>query len=840
MIKILFILFFISTSVFAQKKEVLEWGSINPKTLKGIDYGTHGSIQEKLIENGELPDPFYGMNENEFGWIENNTWCLNSSFDLLSYDLEHDFIELEFPGIDTYAEIFLNDSLIGFAENAFRPYRYNIKNKVKLGTNKLQVIFYPPVLYHKEKYEAAAYHLPAPNDVNEIKIAPYTRKPQYQFGWDWSLRMNTIGFLKPVVLHVYNSARTIGKNIVTQAITEESATLFFELLFSNPTKGNLTWKSKIFGDVRIGEGTTKVIREEEVLNPLLWWPRGQGDQNLYEDSWQIFDEQNKLIEEQTVIFGIRQTELVMGADKWGTSYVIKVNGRPIFCKGGDYIPQDIFPARVHDEDLVAMVKSFAASNFNMVRIWGGGYYPDDAFYDACDKYGIMVWQDFMFACAMYPGDPEFLTNVQEEVEYQIPRIASHPSLTIFNGNNEVDVAWKNWGFKTTFKLDEKASKEIEESYVKLFQKLLPNSVTRLTNSPYIHTSPLSNWGKDEFFNHGTQHYWGVWHGKDPMSDFAKKIGRFNAEYGFQSFPEFSTLSTFSEKVDWDLKSDVMKHHQKSYVGNGMILKHAEILYGTPENFEEFVYFSQLTQATAVSMAVTGHRLDAPRCMGTLYWQTNDCWPAPSWSSIDYYGNWKALQYRVKEDYEGIAVLGKALDKGQMDYYLVSDQVDTFNCELKYTVFDLEGNALFQNVDSLLVEGNQSIKICDACLKADLVNENYVVKFEWKNAREDYKTRTFSQINTKYAKSDSCGISIKVKEIRKASPRQASTSSEELARGSAIIVVKTEKYLRNFWLYSNVLGVKFNKNFVDLLPGTHEFEIEFETVPKVKDFGFKWM
>lgn len=214
-------------------------------------------------------------------------------------------------------------------------------------------------------------------------------------------------------------------------------------------------------------------------------------------------------------------------------------------------------------------------------------------------------------------------------------------------------------------------------------------------------------------------------------------------------------------------------------------------------------------------------------MGTIYWQTNDCWPAPSWSSIDYYGNWKALQYRVKDDYEGIAVLGKALDKGQMDYYLVSDQVDTFNCELKYTVFDLEGNALFQNVDTLLVQGNQSIKICDVCLKADLANENYVIKFEWKNARGDYKTRTFSQINAKYAKADSCGISIKIKEVRKEDKQ-------------AIIVVKTEKYVRNFWLYSNVLGVKFNKNFVDLLPGTHEFEIEFETVPKVKDFGFKWM
>lgn len=808
-------------------QETLDWNFIHPISKTIVNAGTHGSVQEKLIETGELPNPFYRKNELLFGWIEDHEWVFNSQFEVTQEMLTNDFIQIEFPGIDTYADIYLNDSLIGLAQNAFRPYRFEVKDKVKLGANVLKVIFYPPVLYHKENYKKASYKLPAPNDVNPIAIAPYTRKPQYQFGWDWSLRMNTIGFLKPVEVYTYNTARIIGKNCLIETIIDDYADVSFEMVLANSITENVIWSSRLFGDVKLEKGKKQFVRQETINNPLLWWPRGQGEQNLYEDTWQLLNEKNEIIEERTISFGIRQTELVMEEDQWGTSYVIKVNGRPIFCKGGDYIPQDIFPSKVKDSDLRKMVETMAESNFNMVRVWGGGYYPDDAFFDACDELGIMVWQDFMFACAMYPGDPDFLLNVKEEIEYQIPRIASHPSLTIFNGNNEVDVAWKNWGFQLKYGLYGKDAQEIEESYNRLFKRLIPNTISSLTNSPYIHTSPLSNWGKEEYYNHGTQHYWGVWHGKDPMTDFAKKIGRFNAEYGFQSFPEYSTLSSFSEKVDWDLKSDVMKHHQKSYVGNGMILKHAENLYGTPSDFEDFVYFSQLTQATAVSMAVTGHRLDAPRCMGTLYWQVNDCWPAPSWSSIDYFGNWKALQYKVKDDYEDVAILGKITDNGAVEYYLISDKVDTFICEIEIEVFDLNGKLLFNDKLSRSINGNYSAKICDECLKKNFSEINCVIRFKWNNEDGEYITRVFSQVPKAYVKADSSDVMIKIKEL-------------DPTNKKATILIKNKKYLRNFWLYSSVPGVKFNTNFIDLLPGSNEFEIEFEEIPEIKNFDFKWM
>lgn len=826
--KILSGILMLSALTTMSQEKVLNWSLQHAVSKEMINAGTHGSVQEILIIKGELPDPFYGKNEEKFGWIEDHIWEFTSVCSVDKDILNSDHIEIIFPGIDTYAEVFLNDSLIGFAQNAFRPYRYEVKSLLRIGENKLKVVFYPPVIYHKERYQKETYHLPAPNDQHPIAIAPYTRKPQYQFGWDWALRMNTLGFLKPVTLKSYNNTTVLSKNISVKEIHNDHAIMNFQLNLSNLPEDSVIWESRLFGSMTYSRNDIVLSREETIKDHQLWWPRGQGEQFLYNDEWQLKDKKGNILYSKNIRFGIKHSELINQPDKWGTSYEVKINGRPVFCKGADYIPQDVFPARVKDADLRKMVETMAESNFNMVRVWGGGYYPDDAFFDACDELGIMVWQDFMFACSMYPGDLEFLQNVGEEVSYQIPRIASHPSVTIFNGNNEVDVAWKNWGFQVRYNIYGKDAKEVEESYDRLFKKLLPNKVREFSNLPYIHTSPLSNWGKDEYYNHGSQHYWGVWHGKDPMEDFGKKIGRFNAEYGFQSFPEYSTLKTFSTKDEWDVQSDVMKHHQKSYVGNLMILKHAKNLFGMPETFEDFVYYSQLTQGHAVSLAVTGHRLDAPRCMGTLYWQLNDCWPAPTWSSMDHYWNWKALNYWIKDDYEDVAVLRKSLGENKFEYYLVTDIPDTFMCEMHFTVFDLKGKELFQNNVSQLVKGVESTKICMKSLENNFADQNVVVRFDWKDRSGHKKTRTFSQLPDQYVKADSKDVSISIVQID-------STSM------SIIILVDTKSYLRNFWLYSEQKGLKFDRNFIDLVPGKHYFEIKYsEELPKMEDFFSKWL
>jgi len=827
----LFFSFFIviGMNVLAQPIS-LEWSIIHPIEKTKITAGTHGSVQEKLIAINELPDPFYGENEKEFAWIEQHEWEFQSSFSVTKAMLTKDFIQITFPGIDTYAKVYLNDVLILSAENAFRPYGMDIKPYVVFGDNQLRVVFTPPVLYHKEDYLKEAYHLPAPNDPDSIAISPYTRKPQYQFGWDWALRMNTIGFLKPVKIDAYNSAKILQTNVEILSISDSSAELNIEVFLEHPATESIIWQSKLFGDLIIQKDSSSASRKVLVQNPKLWWPRGQGEQYLYTDQWNLVPlvrDEYIVYDQKEVRFGIRKAELVMEKDQWGTGYLIRFNGRPVFCKGADYIPQDVFPARVTDNDLRRMVATMAESNFNMVRVWGGGYYPDEAFFNACDSLGIMVWQDFMFACAMYPGDSAFLANVAGELDYQIPRISSHPSLTMFNGNNEVDVAWKNWGFQVRYHIYGKDARYIEDSYDALFKQLIPTKIQQWSGASYVHTSPLSNWGKEEYYNSGSQHYWGVWHGKDPMSNFATKIGRFNAEFGFQSFPEFSTLLMFAHESQWALDSAVMKHHQKSYVGNGMILKHAKLMFGQPKTFREFVYYSQLTQAEAVGLAVTGHRLDAPRCMGTLYWQLNDCWPAPTWSSIDHYWNKKALHYRITQDYQDVAVVSAVNTEDYEAYHLINDSPEKFTCVVQMKVTDLTGKILCEKQFTEEFNGPKNILLSTPCFMGELKNKNCVVCFEWNDAQGNAHDRNFSRLPSARSKADRKDIKVDVVSIN-------------AEKKTAVLKIENTKYVHHFWLFSDEVGVQFSENFIDLLPGEHLIEIQFDELPLLSDFDFMWM
>lgn len=807
-----------STSIFAQRDLTWEFYNTNKKAWQ--DFGKAGSIQEKFLESKELPDPFYGTNEEKYDWIENQKWELKSKFYLSEEEFKAAKLELYFPNIDVYAEVFVNEKLVYSAGNFHHPHTVEIQSNVHCGYNDVKVIFTPPILYHKERFEKESFHYPAPNDPNKVKAAPLTRKPQYQFGWDWALRMNTMGFSKPVQIRVGKENAIENCSVSTKDYNDKYAVVTYHLSLKNKN-AKFTLKSTNLGvieqeDVFLKDGIFKI--DVKINDPKMWWPIGFGGQHLYHDTLKLYNEKKELIDEKIVQFGIRKAELVQLKDKWGTSYEIHVNGIPIFCKGADYIPQSVFPAAVKDADIVNMIDQMVASNFNMVRVWGGGYYPDEIFFNTCDEKGIMVWEDLMFACAMYPGDKEFLASVETELNYQMPRISAHPSVVLINGNNEVDVAWKNWGFQSQYKLNEADQKVILKAYDDLFKDLAVKVINKWTNTNYIHTSPLSNWGNDDFYNHGSQHYWGVWHGKDPMSDFAKKIGRFNAEYGFQSFPEFSTMNQFSVKSDWSLQSKVMKHHQKSYVGNGMIEKHADLLFGKTKDFEQFVYYSQLTQAYAVSSAVAGHRLDAPRCMGTLYWQLNDCWPAPTWSSIDYYGNWKALQYAVRDDYRTTAVLKKTSEKGEVSLFVKSDELANQLLKVKVETFDLSGKSLEVQTNNieLKYQGNQEIwnqktaKFAKDVLVKVTVNDGYA---------RDFLVSSKKAFNTK--------------------PVWLTLENVDLKTKTAEVKVVVKSFVADFWLYSMQTGVKFDRNFVNLLPGTHTFKIHFESTPKLEDFSYKF-
>jgi beta-mannosidase len=703
---------------------------------------------------------------------------------------------------------------------------------VKAGTNNVKLIFQSPVNYQKTRIKDSDVTLPAPNDLGKIAVAPYCRKPQYQFGWDWSLRMTTIGMWNPVSVKAYDRNRMINKSVYTATLAEDFALMELQLVLRNRTTDTLVWESKLFGTAKVvaengpAGGETLLKRLERIDDPELWWPRGHGAQHLYEDEWTLKTLSGTVIGTSSQRFGVRRSELIMQPDRWGTSYTIRLNGRDLFCKGADYIPQDIFPARVTDAALRETVRTMKAANFNMVRVWGGGYYQPEAFYDACDEQGIMVWQDFMFACAMYPGTDAFLANVKREFDQQIPRLSAHPSVVIFNGNNEVDVAWKNWGFREQYRLDERQSALIQKYYDRLFLDLLPKTVKSWTNVPYIHTSPLSNWGKDEFFDHGTMHYWGVWHGKDPIEDFGRKTGRFNAEYGFQSFPEYSTLLKFSDPLQWKLDDAVMKHHQKSYVGNGMIEKHATILYGKTDDFKRFVYFSQLTQATAVSMAVSSHRTNMPRCSGTIYWQMNDCWPAPTWSSIDYYGNWKALQYLVREDYEDIAIVAKVDTIGAEQYYLVSDIPDGFGCRITCDIYALDGEKKASWTCNRAVNGFHSSELFRSEFRR-IRPENFMARFSWNDGQGKQHERSFVHL---------------AESAVSATPEELSWTIGQVdtVAKTAVIVIRNKKFVRQCWVSCQQQGVRFSRNFLDLLPGEHAITISYDVLPTKADFELIWL
>ncbi len=819
-------LFFVTMAFNTLRSQHLEWRFFHPEKKTWIELGEKGSVQEKLIENGELPDPFYGENEREFSWIEQYNWIFESDLKVEAKDLEHDFLELEFPSIDTYATIYINDSLLTRTENAFYTHRFQVKNYLKAGKNKIKMVFIPPVIYHKAAYDKRKSQLPAPNDVGEIAVASMSRKPQYQFGWDWALRMNTIGFWKPAELKVYNDNRLVQAKIETKNIVDHQAELQLDLFFSVENQQEYVVKSELFGEFKVKSKAGRVSLPLSLQNPELWWPRGHGKAHLYQDNILIYNVDGDLISSKALRFGVRTSELVQNKDKWGTSFYFKINGKAIFCKGANMIPQDVFPARVTDESIRKLVQEAYDANMNMIRVWGGGYYQDELFYETCDEKGIMVWQDFMFACAMYPGDEYFLANVERELDFQVPRLAAHPSVVYFNGNNEVDVAWKNWGFQVKYLIGPNTQAEIEADYKKLFQGLAPKVVKEYSFLPYVHTSPLSNWGKDEYFDHGTMHYWGVWHGKDPIEDFGLKTGRFNAEYGFQSFPEFSTLKSFSDESEWDLNSGVMKHHQKSYVGNGMIKKHADILYGNALGFKEFVYFSQLTQAKAVGIAIAGHRADMPRCMGTLYWQLNDCWPAPTWSSIDYYSNWKALHYQARADYENVAILERTQKLGSEKYLFLSDIDSAFTSKVSYRIFDVSGELLFENYFNINTTGRWSQEVAKECQAPAFKSRNYVIVFEWNNAPGEMKTRTFYHEPKTLAKAPREAFSFEISEVDK-------------EQKTAVLKITTDKLLANCWISSQQRGVRFDRNFEHLLPGEHVFRITFEEVPKTEDFEFFW-
>ncbi|MFM8597006.1 MAG: glycosyl hydrolase 2 galactose-binding domain-containing protein [Flavobacteriales bacterium] len=806
----------------------LNWEVYHPKQKQWLPFGSAGTVQEFLWHTGELPDPFYGQNEALYQWIEQEQWLFRSQFFLEEKFYNAQTLVLDIPNLDTYAQIFLNGKPLVQTANFFVHYQVELEVALlKCGYNQLEIRIEAPIQHHQQTSIKNGFTYPAPNDVGSLKVAPYTRKPQYHFGWDWAPRINTIGFAYPLTLSVKAPLRLDHLLVNTLALKQDgSAKVELKAKFS-AKDSVLVFKSQYFGKFSISgsarfssssSSSTSSSIDSKIATPYynfdlqqaqvlseaqLWWPIGQGGQYLYHDTLMCYDEAGHLLLQQPFTFGIRTTQLIQEKDEWGTSFAFEINGRRIFAKGANVIPPGIFAGPALDSAYLGLVEQMQAANFNMVRIWGGGMYAPEIFLHACDKAGIMVWHDFMFACAMYPASSDFLSDLQPELQQHIPRLAAHPSLIYFNGNNEVDVAWKNWGFQTQYDLNVQQQELIAQSYQTLFQAFIPDQIKQFTNIPYEHTSPLSNWGTDDNFNHGTMHYWGVWHGKDPLHDFANKIGRFNAEYGFQSFPQMRTIDRFSPSKDQNLHSSIMKAHQKSYVGNGMIEKHAKIYFGKAKTFETFVYYSQLTQQKAVSMAIVGHRSAAPRCMGTIYWQLNDCWPAPTWSSLDDHNNWKALHYAVREEYRPIAVSELVKDDSHF-LVLNSDLPEDTLVTIEIQFYNENGIQVSKERRTYPLEQNQTQVL--TFIKDDYSGFVKVI------LDEQYE-RLFTFIDKRIAPQPQFTYQIK--------------TTDPFAK-KAVLNIETQTPLVDLWLFSKDQDLHFEQNFQTLLPGKHILEFTYET------------
>ena len=659
-----------------------------------------------LLKNNVIDDPYFENNELKQSWIENENWEYTSEFKIAPSDYNNKHIELEFEGLDTRAEVYLNDSLILNANNMFRSWKVQVKSLLKIGMNDLRIIFFSPVSAYSEELKNYPHRLPAGCEKADIQVSPFIRKAAYHFGWDWGPRFVTCGIWKPIRLNMWNELRINNIQCSTVERTAEIASVEVAIEIESAIDDDQI-ELRINGQkhrMDVEKGVNKTLTTLWYSEEDFWWPNGSGKQNLQQIEVELYDH-GQLIERKSINYGVRTIELINEPDSIGTSFHFEVNGVPIFIKGANYIPQDVFIPRVKAGDYEELILKAKNANFNMLRVWGGGIYEKEYFYELCDKHGILIWQDLMFAGSMYPITEEFTNNVMEEVKDNVKRLRNHACIALWCGNNEVEVAWQNWGWQEQFGWDAQATEDLWNGYTSLFKTAIPNLLEELTPMiDYVSTSPLSNWGTPENFSHGSMHYWGVWHGKEPFHNFYTNVPRFMVEYGFQSFPDSTTLTKVIEPHHMSANNAIMSNRQKSYIGNGLITKHSLELFGPSDSFNDYIQNSQKTQAVAYKTAIRSHRLNRGHCMGTLFWQFNDCWQGPSWSVIDYNKKEKIAYGVVKEMYQPIAAFVE-FTNDSVKISVISDRMDSTNIDLRLFAVSGDGTVKIWE-ENLVARPNQ--------------------------------------------------------------------------------------------------------------------------------------
>lgn len=668
--------------------------SAGHRSLESVDMQIPGTVLSGLLAAGKIKDPFYRTNEDATRALFWKDYVFTRTFDVDEELLAQQHIVLVCEGLDTLAEISINGTFLAKTDNMHRTWKFQAKKLLHPGKNEIQIVF-RSVLRFIEDYPYEAHKKINYIPCGSMKGNQLLRKAHSMFGWDWGPQTIDAGIFRDIYLQGYSHARIEDIRIHQQHAKNVSVQTSITLSESVPGQKLCVELSEDGADKPLQTKLCKtnadgVAAVDFVIeNPKLWWPNDYGDQPLYIVRTTLLDEDGTSLESITRRIGLRTLTISQEKDEWGNEFAFCVNGVKIFTRGGNYIPDDCLYTRITEKKLDYILESCRRAHFNCVRVWGGGYYPSDAFYDLCDEKGLIVWQDLMYACNVYDVTDAFAENCRQETYDNVRRLRHLASLGLWCGNNEIESAWDHWG---DF---QKETPYLRADYIRLFEEVLPKAVQEADGETfYWHSSPSSGgcFDNPDDANRGDTHYWDVWHGQKPFTDYRKYFFRFCSEFGFQSFPCAKTVNSFTLEDDRNIFSRVMESHQKNDAANGKMLYYLSENLRYPKDLTHLLYASQVLQGMAIKYGVDHWRRNRGRCMGTLYWQINDDWPAPSWSSIDYFGRWKALHYMAQKFYAPHAV-SMTLEDHRCHVYFSNESFETTEYSLTLSIRDLSGNVL---------------------------------------------------------------------------------------------------------------------------------------------------
>lgn len=780
------------------------WSMKQAEDSAWIEASVPGTVYSDLLRAGRMEDPYYRDNQDQALALSAFDYLYVREFEVMDDVMRCDLVVLRCEGLDTLAEVIVNGHKVALTDNMHRTYEFNVRDLLKEGANTIQVIFYSPTRYVEQKHNET----PLWGVADAVAGFPHLRKSHSMFGWDWGAQLPDAGIWRNISIQAYEGARfedvhirqthvhervNLQVNLETQTWTEENVKA--ELTVIDPEGMAVIVKHSDMGS----REQSAVQFDVDIANPQLWWPNGYGDQPLYTIKVRLMQGERELDQRQYRI-GLRTIGVKREPDEWGEGFAIEVNGIAIFAQGANYIPEDHILARYSVQRTERLIQDCVLANFNCIRVWGGGIYPSDEFYDLCDKYGLVVWQDFMFGCAIYEMNEAFADTIRHEVIDNVKRIRHHASLGLWCGNNEMEWAWNSWDFPKT--------PQLRTDYIKLFEILLADLVKQHDPQRFYWPSSPSSGGhfdrpNDE--NHGDVHYWEVWHNLKPFTEYRKFHFRFCSEFGFQSFPSMKTVESFTEPEDRNIFSYVMEKHQKNGAANGKILYYLSENFQYPKDFASMLYASQILQAEAIKYGVEHWRRHRGRCMGSIYWQLNDCWPVASWSSLDYYGRWKALHYFAKRFYA--PVLLSACEEGtRVELHVTNETMEPVSGQIQWRLRDYDGRVHREDTVEAAVKALQSGLFATLDFSDEL-------------ALEEAKRRTYLEFSFRIDNREvSSGTVLFTKAKHFAFTAPGITWDAQESEGAFIICLQSKTFAKYVGLELVEADCIFDDNYFDLSPG----------------------